>query len=235
MKFYDFIANFKFECNKYLKINEQYQNETQQDINEIIEKIEYMKSIAGRPFPSLITGSISIAAFIATFFCLIFQTKLWIIFSSVFAIFTPIAIINEKLEEEHKKEIEKTEELLRSLYDEKHRYIVAKRHLLSLINDIPTCCNYYAYVMNNTEIPITINIKDVLNSFCMLSTFLDKFYTNELDSFLRLSTNEKIINEKLTKVRDKILIARNNQQENYNFSSYQPKRRRNITSKSNLL
>ena len=95
-------------------------------------------------------------------------------------------------------------------YQEYCKNQIEKNHLNKLYNDIERCCNYYMYLVEGTQkdIPITINLDEVFRSHCLLSSFLDKFYSGELESYLKQSPTNRVILEKTFDIDKKIADAK---------------------------
>jgi hypothetical protein len=225
MNFYDLIAKYKFQCNKKLENNRTQSNELTSEINETYQYIQYLNNkLHISPF---IAGCTGVSFLFAALVVAAFGSLLWALFLVIGITLSGIGCHQEKKQEEflmHKKEwysyYSKLNSKLNSLRIEEQK-------IKKMINDVPTCCNYYMYLIDeiSKEINIPININEVINSGCLLSTYIDKFYLGELEEFRKLSTSDKRYQENTNNIHRRIKEAKNN---NNIIEEEKPQRRRRV-------
>ncbi len=209
MNFYDLIAKYKYTCNKKLEENTLLQEELQEELNTARQYINNLNSqLRMSPF---IAGCAGVSMLFASMFISFFGTYIWIITAIIGTLLTAIGYLQEQSNESFEKHKKEWYNYYSSLSEENALAKVEEQNLKFLLKDVITCCNYYMYLVNEEQqkIPINIDIEEVIESTCLLSTYLDKFYTQELEEFQKLSSKEKRQQERQINIIRKINEAKN--------------------------
>ena len=226
MNFYDFIAKFKYKCQNNLQDNIKDEHEIQKAINQAKEQISILNQT--QPMSPYITGSCGVASLFVSMFISVFGTNLWMIYLAIGILLSAAGYIQEKRVESHNKLKQEWYKYSQDIHQELFKNQHKKQHIEKLLKDIERCCNYYMYLVENTDKdkPITINIDEVLRSQCLLSTFLDKFYTEELEEFQQLTPTNQVLNQKTNQIDRKIYDAKREKELHIVGTEERPRHRR---------
>lgn len=210
MNFYDLIAKYKYICNKQLEENREDSNELTLEINEANRYISYLNS--QHHISPFISGCAGVSLLFGSMFVYLFETLVWLPMAISGIIFSAIGCHQEKKIEELKKHKQEWYKYYTSLNSELTKVKIEEKHIRAMLKDVETCCNYYMYLLSEEEQkrPITIDLEDVLDSNCLLSTFLDEFYQGNLEDFLKLPNCDKKVKERLNKIQRRINQVKTN-------------------------
>ena len=225
MNFYDLIAKFKYKCLDKISLNKMDEHELNKAIAQAQQQINILNQT--KPLSPYIIGCAGLASIFAAMFISLFGTSIWLAYLALGLILTFGGYIQEQRVESHNKLKQEWYKYKTDMYQEYCKNQIEKNHLNKLYNDIERCCNYYMYLVEGTQkdIPITINLDEVFRSHCLLSSFLDKFYSGELESYLKQSPTNRVILEKTFDIDKKIADAKR-AKELHIVGEQQPRRRR---------
>lgn len=204
MNFYDLIAKYKYLSNNKLEENRATSNDITMAINDMKGYLNYL---ASKPRISpYIAGCSGISMFFCAMFTYLFGLELWIIFVALGTILTGIGYYQEKKQEDFKQHKMDVYKYFTDLNGELNNVRLEEQYLKSLVNDVRTCCNYYLYLVDDAtkSLPVDIDLEEVFESKCLLSTFLDKFYTGKLEDFKKLPSYEKKYAERTNRIYARI-------------------------------
>lgn len=191
MNFYDLIARYKFICNKKLDENRFKSNEVTREFNQAKVYLDYLNNkLQISPF---VAGCAGVSMLFVAMVTSLFNSLLWIALFVGGVTFSGIGVIQEKKQAEFNKHKEEWFKYYCRLNSELNVVKIEEQNIKAMLNDVITCCNYYMYLVDEAskELPIDIDIKEVMESKCLLSTYLDKFYKGELEEFRQLSISDK--------------------------------------------
>lgn len=225
MKFYDYIRSFNNECNVRLKNNKEERARIERDLAQVSRELKSMDKFFHKPMPLALTGGLMGGSGMGLLAALAFQTPLWIPLLVITILFTILGLVNESFAKHQEEDRIFLNQELRELHRELGAIQNEKAHLLSLVNNISQCFDYYKYLVdeNQKDLPINMRLQAVFNSKCMLSTFLHKYYNGELQEFLNLTEYEKLRQEAHLRLNDKIFNAKREESDIVEFT---PRRRR---------
>lgn len=225
MKFYDYIRSFNNECNVRLKINKEEREQIEKDLAQVNKELKSMDKFFHKPMPLPLTAGLMGGSGMGLLAALAFQTPLWIPLLVITLLFTVLGLLNESFAKHQDEDRIILNQELRELYREYSANQNEKAHLLSLVNNLNQCFDYYKYLVeeNQKDLPINMRLQAIFNSKCMLSTFLHKYYNGELQDFLNLTEYEKLRQEAHLRLNDKIFNAKRNNSEELEIV---PRRRR---------
>lgn len=225
MNFYDLIAKFKYKCLDKLSLNKTDEHELNKAITLAQQQIDILNQ--KKPLSPYVVGSAGIVSLFASMFISVFGTNLWIAYLALGLLLTFAGYIQEQRVESYNKLKQEWYKYKTDMYQEYCKNQIEKNYLNKLYNDVERCCNYYVYLVESTQkdIPITINLDEVFRSHCLLSTFLDKFYTGELEEYLKQSPTSRVLAEKTLQIDKKISDAKR-AKELHIVGEQQPRRRR---------
>lgn len=225
MNFYDLIAKFKYKCLDKISLNKMDEHELNKAIAQAQQQINILNQT--KPLSPYIIGCAGVVNIFAAMFISLFGTSIWLAYLALGLILTFGGYIQEQRVESHNKLKQEWYKYKTDMYQEYCKNQIEKNHLNKLYNDIERCCNYYMYLVEGTQkdIPITINLDEVFRSYCLLSSFLDKFYSGELESYLKQSPTNRVILEKTFDIDKKIADAKR-EKELHIVGEKQPRRRR---------
>lgn len=223
MNFYDLIAKYKFLCNKKLDSNRINKNEITRELNEAKLYLDYLNS--KRHISPFIAGCAGMAMLFVAMITSLFNTLLWVGLLAGGITFAGIGYFQEKKQEEFSRHKQEWYKHYSRLNSDLNQLRIEEQALKAMIYDVTTCCNYYMYLLEEQqkEIPITLDLNEVFDSNCLLSTYLDKFYTGDLDNFRKLSNWDKKYQERTSTIHRRIKEAK---QSNGEIIESQPRRRR---------
>ena len=208
MNFYDLIAKFKYKCTDKLSLNKKDEHELNKAIAQAQQQIDILNQ--KKPLSPYVVGSAGIVSLFASMFISLFGTSLWLAYLALGLILTFAGYIQEQRVESYNKLKQEWYKYKTDMYQEYCKNQIEKQQLNKLYNDIERCCNYYMYLVEGTQKDqaITINLDEVFRSHCLLSTFLDKFYTGELEEYLNQSPTSRVLTEKTLQIDKKIADAK---------------------------
>lgn len=225
MKFNDYIRSFMNECNIRINNNKTEHERIEKEMAQVNKQLKSMDNLFHKPIPLPLTVGLIGGSGIGLLAALAFQTPLWILYVITTLLFTIIGLVNETFAKNREEDKIFLNQELRDLYREYSANQHEKAHLLSLLNNLNECYNYYIYLVedNKKNLPVNMRLQAVFNSNCMLSTFLHKYYNGELQEFLNLPEQEKLRQEAHLRLNEKIFNAKRNASEELEIV---PKRRR---------
>lgn len=226
MDFYDLIAKFKYKCLSKLDLNKKDEHELKKAIEQAQQQINILNQ--KQPLSPYIAGCGGIVSLFAAMFISLFGTNLWIAYLFLGLILTLAGYIQEQRVESYNKLKQEWYKYKTDIYQEYCKNQIQNQYLNKLYNDIERCCNYYIYLVEGTakDQKITINLDEVFRSHCLLSSFLDKFYTGELEEYLKQSPTNRVITEKTLHVDKKISDAKREKELAVVGTEGTPRRRR---------
>lgn len=227
MKFYDYIRSFNTECNRRLNNNRIEHDRIEKDMAKVNKELKNMDKFFHKPMPLPLTVGLIGGSGMGFLAALAFQTPLWVLYIILTLIFTIIGLANETFAKNQDEDRIFLNQELRELYGEYSANQRERAHLLSLVNNLNECHNYYTYVLEESkkELPINMRLQVVFNSNCMLSTFLYKYYNGELQEFLNLNEPDKLRQEAHLRLNDKIFNAKRAQSDIVEFTPRRHRRR----------
>lgn len=204
MNFYDLIAKFKYICNNELEQNRTDSNELTKAINQAQSYISYLNS--KYHISPYIAGCAGIGLLFCALFTYAFESIIWLALAILGGLLTTLGYYQEKKQDEFKSNKQMWYKYCTDLNMELNQVRIEEQHLKSLLNDVQTCCNYYIYLVDEVSksLPIDIDLQEVLESGCLLSTYLDKFYTGNLEEFRKLANCDKKTKEKTNRIYERI-------------------------------
>ena len=204
MNFYDLIAKFKYMCSNELEQNRTDSNELTTAINQAQSYISYLNS--KYHISPYIAGCAGISLMFCSMFTYMFESLLWIGLLISGVTLSAVGYFQEKAQDQFKLHKQKWYKYCTDLNTELNQVRIEEQHLKSLLNDVQTCCNYYMYLVDEASksLPIDIDLQEVLESGCLLSTYLDNFYTGNLEEFRKLANCDKKTKEKTNRIYERI-------------------------------
>ncbi len=228
MNFFSYIRTFKNECNSRLTDINIKDFELQRDIERVKKELRTVNGTLGTILPDWIFMGLSGGSMIGLLFAGIFAVPFWYLYLIGAVLFGLLGILNEEFAKNKEDERFFLNQELNELYRQESVNNRNKKHIISLLGNVYQCLNYYQYMLDDSQknIGITIRPQTVIDSGCMLSTFLDQFYKGTINEFLSLTKTEKQKVETTSRLSNQIYIARNESIKDY--IPEQPKRRRRM-------